>query len=60
VFLLNRNLEIIGGREKADFFSSLYIVKTSLKALHMKSLKSLKSGSVTILENKGEDKMRKI
>lgn len=49
---MSRNLEIIGGREKADFFSSLYIVKTSLRALHMKSLKTLRSGAVTILENK--------
>ncbi|XP_035704636.1 epidermal growth factor receptor isoform X2 [Folsomia candida] len=46
-----RNLEIIGGREKADFFSSLYIVKTSLKELKLKSLNSIRSGSVTILEN---------
>lgn len=47
----HRNLEIIGGREKADFFSSLYIVKTSLKELKLKSLNSIRSGSVTILEN---------
>lgn len=47
----NRNLEIIGGRDKADYFSSLYIVKTSLHALHLRSLKKIRSGAVTILEN---------
>ncbi|XP_044760747.1 epidermal growth factor receptor isoform X2 [Coccinella septempunctata] len=47
-----RNLEIIGGRELHEYFSSLYIVKTSLQSLELKSLKKINSGTVTILENK--------
>jgi epidermal growth factor receptor len=50
-FESNRNLEVIGGRDKAEFFSSLYIVKTSLRALHLRSLNKIKSGGVSILEN---------
>ncbi|XP_065206948.1 epidermal growth factor receptor isoform X2 [Planococcus citri] len=48
-----RNLEIIGGRELTQhFFASLYIVKTSLKFLGLTSLREIRSGSVSILENK--------
>lgn len=46
-----RNLEVIGGRTLHEF-SSLYIVKTSLESLDLRSLKRINSGSVTILENK--------
>ncbi|MCL4143179.1 UNVERIFIED_CONTAM: hypothetical protein GTU68_019816, partial [Idotea baltica] len=46
-----RNLEVIGGRETTEYFSSLYIVKTSLKSLGLRSLKRIRSGSVYILEN---------
>ncbi|CAG7730524.1 unnamed protein product [Allacma fusca] len=46
-----RNLETIGGREKTDFFASLYIVKTSLRSLNLRSLKRIRSGAVAILEN---------
>lgn len=46
-----RNLEVIGGRETTEYFSSLYIVKTSLKSLGLKSLQRIRSGSVSILEN---------
>nr|CAD7198577.1 unnamed protein product [Timema douglasi] len=47
-----RNLEVIGGRALTEYFSSLYIVKTSLKFLGLRSLKKIHSGSVAILENK--------
>ena len=47
-----RNLEIIGGRALHDYFSSLYIVKTSLESLELRSLKQINSGNVVILENK--------
>lgn len=47
----NRNLEKIGGRDKAEFFSALYIVKTSLRSLNLRSLKRIRSGTVAILEN---------
>lgn len=47
-----RNLEIIGGRVLHDYFTSLYIVKTSLVSLELTSLKTLNSGTVAILENK--------
>ncbi|KAF6201622.1 hypothetical protein GE061_004015 [Apolygus lucorum] len=47
-----RNLEIIGGRSVGDYFSSLYIVKTSLTSLGLKSLTKVLSGSIGILENK--------
>nr|WAR33938.1 epidermal growth factor receptor 2a [Scylla paramamosain] len=46
-----RNLEYIGGRETMEF-SSLYIIKTSLKSLNLRSLKRIRSGKVYILENK--------
>ncbi|XP_031623661.1 epidermal growth factor receptor [Contarinia nasturtii] len=48
-----RNLEIIGGRQLLDtYFASLYIVKTNLKSLELRSLKQINSGAVVILENK--------
>ncbi len=47
-----RNLEVIGGRTTFEYFSSLYIVKTSLTSLGLKSLRKIRSGSVAILENK--------
>ncbi|CAG9864668.1 unnamed protein product [Phyllotreta striolata] len=46
-----RNLEEIGGRSLYDYSSSLYIVKTSLESLELSSLKSIKMGTVAILEN---------
>ncbi|XP_065160350.1 epidermal growth factor receptor isoform X2 [Atheta coriaria] len=46
-----RNLEIIGGRHLHEYFSSLFIVKTSLESLELKSLRSINSGTVIILEN---------
>ncbi len=46
-----RNLEIIGGRTTYEF-SSLYIIKTSLKSLGLRSLRKIRSGNVYILENK--------
>ncbi|KAB0796598.1 hypothetical protein PPYR_10659 [Photinus pyralis] len=47
-----RNLEVIGGRTLYDYFSSLYIVKTSLESLDLRSLRRINSGTVAILENK--------
>jgi len=52
VFYLKRNLEVIGGRTVTEYFASLYIVKTSLTSLGLRSLKKIHSGSVAILENK--------
>lgn len=47
-----RNLKVIGGRKKVDnYFASLYIVKTALKSLELKSLKKINSGAVVIVEN---------
>jgi len=46
-----RNLEIIGGRTLTEYFSALYIVKTSLESLDLKSLRKIRSGSVAVLEN---------
>uniref|UniRef100_A0A182RPP5 Epidermal growth factor receptor n=1 Tax=Anopheles funestus TaxID=62324 RepID=A0A182RPP5_ANOFN len=47
-----RNLEVVGGRQlKENLFASVYIVKTSLKSLELKSLKRVNSGSIVILEN---------
>ena len=46
-----RNLEVIGGRHLTEYFSALYIVKTSLESLNLKSLYKIRSGSVAILEN---------
>uniref|UniRef100_T1IN09 Protein kinase domain-containing protein n=1 Tax=Strigamia maritima TaxID=126957 RepID=T1IN09_STRMM len=47
-----RNLAVIGGRELTEYFSALYIVKTTLQSLELRSLESIRSGSVAILENK--------
>lgn len=48
-----RNLEVIGGRQLMDtYFASLYIVKTALRSLEVRSLKRINSGAVVILENK--------
>ncbi|XP_041986353.1 epidermal growth factor receptor isoform X2 [Aricia agestis] len=48
-----RNLEVIGGRQVIEnLFASLYIVKTSLKSLGLKSLKKVNSGAIAIMENK--------
>ncbi|KAH1010683.1 hypothetical protein HUJ05_004940 [Dendroctonus ponderosae] len=47
-----RNLEIIHGRVVHEYSSSLYIVKTSLESLELKSLKKINMGTVAILENK--------
>ncbi|XP_014252271.1 epidermal growth factor receptor isoform X2 [Cimex lectularius] len=47
-----RNLEVIGGRTLTEYFASLYIVKTSLKSLGLRSLKKINSGTIAILENK--------
>lgn len=47
-----KNLEIIGGRQNTEMFAALYIVKTSLVSLNLRSLKKIRSGSVAILENK--------
>lgn len=47
-----RNLEVIGGRELTEMFSSLYIVKTSLESLGLRSLRLINSGTIVMLENK--------
>ncbi|XP_072930769.1 epidermal growth factor receptor isoform X2 [Epargyreus clarus] len=48
-----RNLEVIGGRQVVEnLFASLYIVKTSLKSLGLKSLKRVNSGAIAIMENR--------
>lgn len=47
-----RNLEVIGGRVLTEYFSSLYIIKTSLQSLNLRSLRRIRSGKVCILENK--------
>ena len=47
-----RNLQTIGGRDLTEYFSSLYIVKTSLRSLNLRSLNRIRSGKVYILENK--------
>ncbi|XP_076337707.1 epidermal growth factor receptor-like isoform X1 [Tachypleus tridentatus] len=46
-----RNLEVIGGRQLTEYFAALYIVKTSLESLNLQSLKKVRSGRITILEN---------
>ncbi|XP_062547794.1 epidermal growth factor receptor isoform X1 [Armigeres subalbatus] len=47
-----RNLEVVGGRQlKENLFASVYIVKTSLQSLELKSLKRVNSGAIVILEN---------
>ena len=47
-----RNLEVIGGRTLTEYFASLYIVRTSLTSLGLRSLRKISSGSIAILENK--------
>ncbi|CAH1179272.1 unnamed protein product [Phaedon cochleariae] len=47
-----RNLEVIGGRALYEYSTSLYIVKTSLEILELRSLKRINMGTVAILENK--------
>lgn len=47
-----KNLEIIGGRQLTEYFAALYIIKTSLSSLGLRSLNKVRSGSVAILENK--------
>lgn len=47
-----RNLEVIGGRQLTEYFAALYIVKTSLTSIGLRSLRKVHSGSVSILENK--------
>ncbi|XP_022241465.1 epidermal growth factor receptor-like isoform X2 [Limulus polyphemus] len=46
-----RNLEVIGGRQTTDQYAALYIVKTSLETLSLKSLKKIRAGNVVIFEN---------
>ena len=46
-----RNLETLGGRHLTEYFSSLYIEKTSLTSLGLQSLRKITSGGVTILDN---------
>ncbi|KAI1292179.1 Epidermal growth factor receptor [Halotydeus destructor] len=46
-----RNLEKIGGRQHTEYYAALYIVKTSLVALNLRSLKQIHAGAVAILEN---------
>ncbi|XP_076374174.1 epidermal growth factor receptor-like isoform X2 [Tachypleus tridentatus] len=45
------NLEVIGGRQTTEQYVSLYVLKTSLETLGLKSLKRITSGNVMILEN---------
>ncbi|KAF4530214.1 hypothetical protein B566_EDAN018370 [Ephemera danica] len=47
-----RNLEFIGGRTLTEMFSSLYIEKTSLKSLGLRSLRMVHAGSISILDNR--------
>ncbi|CAG9840213.1 unnamed protein product [Diabrotica balteata] len=46
-----RNLQEIGGRTLYEYSTSVYIVKTSLESLELRSLKTIKMGTVAILEN---------
>ncbi|GAB6019966.1 hypothetical protein CHUAL_001495 [Chamberlinius hualienensis] len=46
-----RNLEIIGGRQRTEFHASVYIVKSSLRSLGLKNIKTILSGSIVVLEN---------
>lgn len=50
--LICRNLEYIGGRTLTEMFSSLYIVKTSLKSLGLRSLNKVYAGAISIIENR--------
>lgn len=47
-----KNLETIGGRQTTEMFSALYIVKTSLVSLSLRSLNKIRAGTVSILENR--------
>ena len=47
-----RRLEVIGGRYLHEYFSALYVVKTSLESLRLDSLQKVRSGGVMIVENK--------
>ncbi|XP_074598679.1 epidermal growth factor receptor [Brevipalpus obovatus] len=47
-----KNLETIGGRQTTEMFSALYIIKTSLVSLGLRSLSKIRAGTVTILENR--------
>ncbi|KAF4528940.1 hypothetical protein B566_EDAN017078 [Ephemera danica] len=47
-----RNLEFINGRTLTEMFSSLYIEKTSLKSLGLRSLRMVHAGSISILDNR--------
>ncbi|CAG0915353.1 unnamed protein product [Notodromas monacha] len=46
-----RNLEEIKGVDMTEFSSALYIIKTSLEFLGLRSLKTIMEGAVSILEN---------
>ncbi|KAG9508422.1 Epidermal growth factor receptor, partial [Fragariocoptes setiger] len=46
-----RNLQYIGGRQTTDMFAALYIVKTSLVSLNLRSLKKIRAGNVAVIEN---------
>jgi len=47
-----RKLETIGGRQTTDMFYALSIIKTSLVSLNLRSLRKVRSGRITIEENK--------
>lgn len=47
-----RNLRYIGGRDTTDMFYALQIIKTSLKSLNLRSLRGVRSGRITIEDNK--------
>lgn len=47
-----RNLKTIGGRQTTDMFYALSIIKTSLVSLNLRSLGKVRSGRITIEENK--------
>lgn len=47
-----KNLKYIGGRQTTDLFYALSIIKTSLVSLGLHSLQKVRSGKITIEENK--------
>lgn len=47
-----KNLKTIGGRQATDLFYALSIIKTSLVSLGLQSLRKVRSGKITIEENK--------
>ena len=51
MLLFDRNLEVIWGRQLTEDFAALYIIKSSLETLGLRSLKQIKSGGISILEN---------